>query len=69
MNRSLPPEPFIARLDAISRTRALTERESIALEKAIRTGSVCKREAIRLGLRQDMRVYLKRAEESEDRHG
>lgn len=60
MNRSLPPEPFIARLDALSRTRALDEHESKALEKAIRTGSVPRREAIRLGIKPDFNVYRKK---------
>lgn len=57
MNRELPPEPFIAMLDQVSRARALADHESVALEKAIRTGTVSKREAARLGMKRRMSHY------------
>lgn len=63
MNRSLPPEPFIEKMDAVSRTRRLSDRESVALEKAIVAGKVSVREALRLGIRRDMRVYNGAAED------
>lgn len=55
--RTTSPPPLLAdqlveKLDAISRTRALTEPESVALEHALKGRVVIsQREAIRLGLR------------------
>lgn len=48
----LPADQVFAALDALSRTRALTDRESLALEAAMK-GKVLlsQREAVRLGLR------------------
>jgi hypothetical protein len=59
MSKELPPEKLITRLDEISRTRALTDHESRALEKAIRKGQSSKREAARLGIKRDMGSYRK----------
>ncbi|MFL5900935.1 MAG: hypothetical protein ACJ75S_07015 [Solirubrobacterales bacterium] len=57
MSKELPPEKLIARLDAVSRTRALLEHESRALEQALLKGQSSKREAARLGIKRDMRAY------------
>jgi hypothetical protein len=59
----LSPQMVIERLDAVSRTRALTDAESLTLEKAIRSmskepGIRCtKRDAARAGIKRDMAVY------------
>lgn len=62
----LSPQSVIAKLDAISRTRALTGTESLALEKAIRSTEThvgeqrfTKRDAARVGIKRDMSVYPK----------
>lgn len=64
----LSPQMVIERLDAISRTRALTTDESHTLERAIRSvdgenGIRCtKRDAARAGIKRDMGVYRSRSE-------
>lgn len=60
MSIELPADRFIELMDAKSRTRALNDRESLALEQAIVTGKVSKREAARLGMKRDLSAYSAR---------
>jgi hypothetical protein len=68
----LSPQIVMERLDAISRTRALTDAESITLEKAIRAlsaepGTRCtKRDAARAGIKRDMSVYTKKSRSDQE---